>query len=506
MTHLSLRLTALISGFVLLAFSALACADVTIDFSGTTGYGTGADTIMIQRIRVDTSVSNPFDPARPTITSSYYDIPFKFNPTTLHLEPALSSARTGADATSQCASLTVTVVSAYTGLPISGASVVVGTQTAATNSSGVANLSQLPQGGVNVQGTAGGYSATSQSTSLNCLGSTLNTLRLAMNPSSGTGSLSANQARIVLTWGENPRDLDAHLTGPSSAVQSTALTDPGDLTRYRGQTGSVYTFTVTGNASGGTVWGSLLTITLANGTKFRTGYTDDSNLSAAAVHAGALADGETGTVKVTILAGQTSYTASTKNGVTTNSYGAWDGSYYVEAGEPTPPSRFHVYYAGGAGWASDVAQVDVDDTTSYGTATITISPPPTQPPTQTGYIASSVTPPTALRPGVYRYTVHHYAGSGNIATSGASVRLIYRGQERLFTPPTPTTALTGVGDIWTVFELNVDNSGGVSILPVNTYGHVSSSGSVAAAGSTATGYGAVESRSLFSGLPAKSGR
>lgn len=485
MTRTSLRLAALISGLFLLAFSALARADVTIDFSGTTGYGTGADTIMIQRIRVDTSVTNPFDPARPTITSSYYDVPFKFNPTTLHLEPLLSNARTGTDATSQCASLTVTVVSAYTGLPISGASVVVGSQTATTNSSGVANLSQLPQGSINVQGTASGYSATSQSTSLNCLGSTLNTLQLAMNPSSGTGSISTNQARVVLTWGENPRDLDSHLTGPSSDVQSTTLTDPGDLTRYRGQTGLVYIFTVTGNASGGTVWGSDI-------------YTDDSNLSAVAVHAGILADGQTGTVKVTILAGQSSYTASTRNGVSTRSYGSWYGSYSVAAGgssttttTTTTTSRFHVYYSDKT-TSDNVAKLDVDDTTSYGPETITISPP---------------TGATTLRPGVYRYTVHHYAGSGNIATSNASVRLILgSGQERIFTPPTPTTDLTGAGNIWTVFELNVDNSGGVSILPVNTYGNVSSSGSVAAAGRTATGYGAVESRSLFSGLPAKSRR
>lgn len=481
MTRTSLRLAALISGFVLLAFSSLARADVTVDFSGTTGYGTGADTIMIQRIRVDTSVTNPFDRDRPTITSSYYDVPFKFNPTTLHLEPLLSNARTGTDATSQCASLTVTVVSAYTGLPISGASVVVGSQTATSNSSGVANLSQLPQGSINVQGTATGYSATSQSTSLNCLGSTLNTLQLAMNPSSGTGSISTNQARVVLTWGENPRDLDSHLTGPSADVQSTA---PSDLTQYRGQTGSVYAFTVTGNASGGTVWGSDV-------------YTDDSNLSAAAVHAGILADGQTGTVKVTILAGQDSYTASTRNGVTTRSYGSWYGSYSVEAGGSVTPvtatttSRFHVYYSDTT-TSDGAAKLDVDDTSSYGPETITISPP---------------TGATTLRPGVYRYTVHHYAGSGNIATSSASVRLILgSGQERIFTPPTPTTDLTGAGNIWTVFELNVDNSGGVSILPVSTYGNVSSSGSVAAAGRTATGYGAVESRSLFSGLPVKSGR
>jgi len=88
-----------------------------------------------------------------------------------------------------------------------------------------------------------------------------------------------------------------------------------DLTGYRGQEESVYYFEVTGG-----VWGSL----------FGTGvYTDDSHLGTAAVHAGVLAEGETGVVKVTILPGQEGYSGSTANGVTSASYGAWAGSYSV---------------------------------------------------------------------------------------------------------------------------------------------------------------------------------
>jgi hypothetical protein len=53
-------------------------------------------------------------------------------------------------------------------------------------------------------------------------------------------------------------------------------------------------------------------------------------LSAAAVHAGVLKAGEKGTVKVTILPGQTGYQGTTRNGITSSPYGQWGSSYRVE--------------------------------------------------------------------------------------------------------------------------------------------------------------------------------
>jgi hypothetical protein len=61
-------------------------------------------------------------------------------------------------------------------------------------------------------------------------------------------------------------------------------------------------------------------------------YTDDSSLSAVAVHAGLLAEGEKGVLKVTIFAGRDEYEGSTKNGITSSPYGSWEGSYVVEKG------------------------------------------------------------------------------------------------------------------------------------------------------------------------------
>ncbi len=98
--------------------------------------------------------------------------------------------------------------------------------------------------------------------------------------------------------------------------KAPAMEDPGNLTIYRDQVGESLTFQVTGDASA-SVWGTDI-------------YTDDSYLAAVAVHAGILEDGETGTVVVTILPGEESYTGSTRNDVTSWDYGSWSGSYAVE--------------------------------------------------------------------------------------------------------------------------------------------------------------------------------
>ncbi|PIO15713.1 hypothetical protein AB205_0191380, partial [Aquarana catesbeiana] len=66
-------------------------------------------------------------------------------------------------------------------------------------------------------------------------------------------------------------------------------------------------------------------------------YTDDSSICKAAIHSGIL--GNTGgLVTVEKSPGQQSYTGSTRNGVTTNNYGAWSGSFVFHASSkpPTP--------------------------------------------------------------------------------------------------------------------------------------------------------------------------
>ncbi len=104
-------------------------------------------------------------------------------------------------------------------------------------------------------------------------------------------------------------------TGTNTAVALAAdvIAVPANLTGYRSRVGQSFQFLLTGLARGA-VWGTDV-------------YTDDSSVAAAAVHAGVVAAGETKAVTVTILPGQASYAASTRNGVSSASWGGWSGSF-----------------------------------------------------------------------------------------------------------------------------------------------------------------------------------
>lgn len=108
------------------------------------------------------------------------------------------------------------------------------------------------------------------------------------------------------------------------------LMNPGSMTAYRGQNGTSFHVQVTGG--GGSVWGTGV-------------YSDDSALAAAARHAGLLADGETGLVTVTILPGESSYTGTPQNGVSSSNKGSHPGSYSLSA-YSGPEPELNAVYAG----------------------------------------------------------------------------------------------------------------------------------------------------------------
>ena len=96
---------------------------------------------------------------------------------------------------------------------------------------------------------------------------------------------------------------------------------PG-LYNLREHVGKAYTVNVIGNTQG-IVWGTDV-------------YTDDSNLGAAAVHAGLLATWfEQGLLEVTIIPGQTNYSGTTQRRFMSSSYSrSWPGSFSTSAGPP----------------------------------------------------------------------------------------------------------------------------------------------------------------------------
>jgi hypothetical protein len=85
------------------------------------------------------------------------------------------------------------------------------------------------------------------------------------------------------------------------------------MTSYRGKNG-IYSINITGSLNGRTVWGTDI-------------YTDDSDIRKAAIHAGVIANGERKTIIIEVIPGNSSYVGTTRNGVTTSSYGSWGGSY-----------------------------------------------------------------------------------------------------------------------------------------------------------------------------------
>jgi hypothetical protein len=100
--------------------------------------------------------------------------------------------------------------------------------------------------------------------------------------------------------------------GPAPSVESWSQT----ASELRGKDGSRYTFTCTPNGTLQSIWGTDT-------------YTDDSSICTAAVHAGLITLAAGGTVTIEIRPGQDSYTGSDRNGVTSNDYGTWGGSYVL---------------------------------------------------------------------------------------------------------------------------------------------------------------------------------
>jgi hypothetical protein len=135
-----------------------------------------------------------------------------------------------------------------------------------------------------------------------------------------------------LADGRNLRHQSLLAAEPEEEADTGVLPDPGNLKAYEQRVGETLSFSVTGTAAGGSIWGTDT-------------YTTDSNLAMAAVHAGVLKDGETGVVKVKIVAGQPSYAGSAKNGITSSGYGNYGGSYEIVKGGgggvgPRPGGKF----------------------------------------------------------------------------------------------------------------------------------------------------------------------
>jgi hypothetical protein len=110
------------------------------------------------------------------------------------------------------------------------------------------------------------------------------------------------------------------VSGKSNPVTNTVHNVPDtnwgtQAIGWRGQNGQYYTLQCPPRgAIAGNLWGTDL-------------YTDDSSICTAAVHAGLITVAAGGVVTIEIRPGAAAYAASTRNGVTSRSYGGWAGSF-----------------------------------------------------------------------------------------------------------------------------------------------------------------------------------
>jgi hypothetical protein len=144
--------------------------------------------------------------------------------------------------------------------------------------------------------------------------------------SKNTGRIASATLKVRTSqFGEQQLKLSdvLEVRSPSASEPDAAnvLPDPGPLSTeaFIGHVGKVFAFRVTGRVAGGWIWGSDI-------------YTLDSTLATAAVHAGVLKPGQTGIVRVKILGQQPGFTSTTRNGVTSQAYGPWNGSFQFVRG------------------------------------------------------------------------------------------------------------------------------------------------------------------------------
>jgi hypothetical protein len=123
--------------------------------------------------------------------------------------------------------------------------------------------------------------------------------------------VAANGATLRIS-GPNDGPLTAEAVA-AAAASGAPLIAPANLSGVQATTGQTLVFRVTGSTEG-TVWGSDV-------------YTDDSSIGAAAVHAGLLRPGETGTLMLTVQNGYPAYSASSRNGIESENYGEWQRSF-----------------------------------------------------------------------------------------------------------------------------------------------------------------------------------
>ena len=112
---------------------------------------------------------------------------------------------------------------------------------------------------------------------------------------------------------EDGDEIDACVVGGGPPIVNSTYSSNINCMDKRGKIGEEYCYNIKGSNEG-TVWGDGI-------------YTDDSNIAKAAVLEGKCKIGEEKLICIRIIEGKSSYGSCSKNGISSSSYGYWDGSY-----------------------------------------------------------------------------------------------------------------------------------------------------------------------------------
>lgn len=185
----------------------MAMAQFSVDFRNATGFGvTAADQFQIDGIRVDLTATHPLT-GEPMIISVDGNIRWQFEYDSLKLR--IIGAQDANNTGCSIPTFTVMVTDALTGLPIAGATVNAAGNSVTTGPDGAAVFSGLTTASVLVRVMANNYGSVEQSVELACGEPGATGISLVSTSDIGT---QRGDIRLVLTWGEEPRDLDSHLT------------------------------------------------------------------------------------------------------------------------------------------------------------------------------------------------------------------------------------------------------------------------------------------------------
>ena len=150
-------------------------------------------------------------------------------------------------------------------------------------------------------------------------------IALVVYPMAYRLSTEQDRAATAATPAVATSSLPVAATTPAPSIEPTPVAtigpaiDPGWLavaTRHRGQEGAYFEYACPPDGVFGPIWGS-------------DPYTDDLSVCTAGVHKGVITRETGGSVTIKIRPGLASYEGTTRNGVTTEPYGPWDGSYEI---------------------------------------------------------------------------------------------------------------------------------------------------------------------------------